>query len=73
MTLNEQQIKMLARIGSDSPMRGDGQEFMALLRTLEIDALEQGRALDDIRSRLMQGQSLGFEWLHKQFTAARKS
>jgi len=72
MNLGEQQIKLLARIGNDSPVRGDGQEFVKLLRILEIDALEQSVMPDDVRSRWGQGQAMALKNLQKQFADAKK-
>ncbi len=73
MILSDQQKKMLARIAVDSPVRGDGQELLKLLTLMEIDALREGRILEDRQSRLMQGQSMGFVALRKHFEDAMKS
>jgi len=72
MTLDDQQKKMLSRIANDASVKGDGQKFIALLGIMQIDALKQSVIPDDIRSRWMQGQAMGFEQLQKFFADANK-
>ncbi len=72
MTLTEHQKKMLSRIASDSPIRGDGQEFLKLLAALEADAYRESAVPDDVMSRWAQGKGIGFKELLKQFKDANK-
>ena len=72
MNLDEQQIKLLSRIFTDAPTRGDGKKFIELLSAMEIDALKQSKLPDDVRSRWMQGQAMAYEALQKQFIDSNK-
>ena len=67
MILDAQQTKLLSRIASDSAGRGDGAAFLELLRTLEIDALENSVVPDDSISRWMQGKAVAYKELRKDF------
>ncbi|RJP48721.1 MAG: hypothetical protein C4586_08365 [Anaerolineaceae bacterium] len=74
MTLKDDQRKLLSRIMVDSPNRGDGQKLVELLDAMEIDSLKQSRAaIENVTSRWLQGESLGYLYLKKQFIESRNS